>query len=156
MIMVDFLEDAREEMKRADHLLYVSLKYTRTVDVLKSLIDRLVSTIDVLIDSLLEHALDKKMISEKPDNLGLKGELAKKTFKDPIIDEMVNFSLFLKQVNRAEYKKSREFRRHVTMSTVTDIGIVNVDIDTIKEDYFQTRSYLEHAETIIFGEKEII
>ena len=154
--MVSFLEEAREEMKRADHLLYVSLKYTRTVDVLKSLIDRLVSAIDVIIDNLLEHALDKKMISEKPDNLGLRGDLAKKTFKDPIIDEMVDFSLFLKQLNRAEYKKTREFRRHVTMSAVVDIGIVNVDIDTIKDDYFKTRSYLEHAEVIIFGEKDII
>jgi hypothetical protein len=154
--MVSFLEQAREEMKRADHLLYVSLKYTRTVDVLKSLIDRLVSTIDVIIDGLLEYALEKKMIPEKPDNLGLKGDLVKKTFKDPIVDEMVNFSLFMKQLNRAEYKKTREFRRHVTMSAVIDIGIVNVDIDTIKEDYFKTRSYMEHAETIIFGEKEVI
>lgn len=154
--MPTFLEEAREEMKRADHLLYVSLKYTRTVDVLKSLIDRLANAIDAIINHLLDYALEEKMISEKPDNLGLRGGLVKKTFKDPIIDEMVDFSLFLKQLNRVEYKRSKEFRRHVTMTVLTDTGVVNVDIDTIKEDYFKTKQYLEHAEKMIFGEKDII
>ena len=31
-----------EELKRVDHLVYVSLKYTRTVDVIRSIIDRLI------------------------------------------------------------------------------------------------------------------
>ena len=154
--MPSFLEQAREEMKRADHLLYVSLKYTRTVDVLKSLIDRLINAVDALIDNLLDYALEKKMISEKPDNLGLRGDLAKKTFKDPIVTEMVDFSLFMKQINRAEYKRSKEFRRHVTMTAITDRGIVNVDIDTIKEDYFKTKQYLEYTEKLIYGEQETI
>ena len=61
-----FLEEAREELKRADHLIYVSLKYTRTVDVIKSVIDRLISCLDFVIDKLLDHAIDKKLISEKP------------------------------------------------------------------------------------------
>ena len=68
--MLPILEDAREEMKRADHLLYVSLKYTRTVDVLKSLIDRLINTINAITDELLDYALQKKKIKEKPENLG--------------------------------------------------------------------------------------
>ncbi len=152
--MPPFLEEAREEMKRAEHLLYVSLKYTRTVDVIKSLIDRLVNAIDATTDKLLDYAVQKKKIREKPENLGLKGELAKKTFKDPIITEMVDFGMFLKQVNRAQYTKSREFRRHVTMTAMTDAGIVEINIDVIKEHYIKTRTFLEHAETVIFGEKE--
>ena len=154
--MPSFLEDAREELKRADHLLYVSLKYTRTVDVIKSLIQRLINATDRLINNLLEHALEKKMITENPENTGLKGELAKKTFNDPIIKEMVDFNLFMKQVNRAEYKKSREFRRHVTMTAFTKSGAVDINMDIIKEEYFKTLSYLEHAEKVIFGEKEDI
>ncbi len=34
--MTDYLDNAKNEMKRVDHLLFVSLKYTRTVDVIKS------------------------------------------------------------------------------------------------------------------------
>ena len=152
--MLSFLEDAREDMKRADHLLYVSLKYTRTVDVIKSLIQRLINATNHIINNLLEYALEKKMISENPENAGLKGELAKKTFNDPIIKEMVDFNLFMKQVNRAEYKKSREFRRHVTMTAFTSEGPIDIHTDSIKEDYLKTKLYLEHAEKMIFGEKE--
>ena len=69
---------------------------------------------------------------------------------------MVDFNLSMKQVNRAEYKKSREFRRHVTMTAFTDAGTVEIDMDRVKEDYLKTRDYLEHAETMIFGERENI
>ena len=58
--MPSLIEPAREEMKRADHLLYVSLKYTRTVDVIKSLIERLFSTIDAITDALLDYGVDKR------------------------------------------------------------------------------------------------
>jgi hypothetical protein len=122
--MTSFIEQAREEMKRADHLLYVSLKYTRTVDVIKSLIDRLVNSIDAVTDSLLDYALEKKKVKEKPENLGLRAELAKKTFKDTTITEMIEFGMFLKQINRAEYKRSKEYRRHVTMTVISENGIV--------------------------------
>jgi len=154
--MPQMIEQAREEMKRADHLLYVSLKYTRTVDVLKSLLDRLINAIDAITDSLLDFALEKKKISEKPENLGLKGNLAKKTFKDQTIIEMIDFGMSLKKINRAEYKRSREFRRHVTMTVITDTGIVEINIDVIKEHYFKVKAYLEYAEKLIFGEKEQI
>ncbi len=153
--MPSFIEAAREEMKRADHLLYVSLKYTRTVDVIKSLIDRLANAIDGVSDSLLDFALEKKKIKEKPENLGLKADLVKKTYsKDELIREMVDFGMFLKQINRAEYKRSKEYRRHVTMTVITDNGIINIDIDTIKEHYLKTKDYLEHAERLIYGEKD--
>lgn len=152
--MTSFIEQAREEMKRADHLLYVSLKYTRTVDVIKSLIDRLVNAIDAIVDSLLDYALEKKKIKEKPENLGLKAELAKKTFKDEELAAMIELGMFLKQINRAEYKRSKEFRRHVTMTVISDNGIVNIDIDTIKEYYLRTKTYLEYAERMIYGERE--
>lgn len=154
--MPNTLKDAREEMKRADHLLYVSLKYTRTVDVIKSFLDRLINSIDAIINNLLDYALEKKVISEKPENLGLRGELAKRAFKDQTISEMVDFGMWLKKINRAEYKRSREFRRHVTMSAITDTGIVDINIDVVKEYYFKTKSYLEYAEKLIYGETETI
>ena len=47
--MDDALYDAEKELKRVDHLIYVSLKYTRTVDVFKNIIKRLISTIDFIM-----------------------------------------------------------------------------------------------------------
>ena len=69
---------------------------------------------------------------------------------------MIDFGLFLKQVNRAECKRSQEFRRHVTMTALTDTGPVNVDIDTIKDYYLNTKKWLEHSERLIYGEQETL
>ena len=52
--MNEEFEQAKGELRRADHLMYVSLKYTRTVDVIKSLIMRMLNTYDNLILSLLK------------------------------------------------------------------------------------------------------
>jgi len=148
-----FLEDAREELKRADHLIYVSLKYTRTVDVIKNLIERLISCIDFVIEGLLDHAIEQKMISEKPANIGLKCNTLKKVFGEKV-EAMVALYLHLRKVSRAEYKKSSEYRRHVTMTATTDEGVFLIDIDKSKELYLQVKQFVEDAERLIGGEEE--
>ena len=148
-----FLEEAREELKRADHLIYVSLKYTRTVDVIKSVIERLISCLDFVIDKLLDHAIDEKLISEKPANIGLKSNVLKKAY-GAAVAEMVTFYTLMRKISRAEYKKSSEYRRHVTLTAMTDEGIFTVDIDKAKELFFKVRQFVEDAEKFIGGEEE--
>jgi hypothetical protein len=145
--------EAKDELKRADHLLYVSLKYTRTVDVIRNIIDRLINSLEFTISDLLTYAKDKEMIPEKPANMGLMCDVLKKTFKDDEkIQEMVNFFLMLRRISRAEYKKSSEYRRHVSMSVILDEIILNISIDKIKEYYDATVSFVEYAEKTIRGE----
>ena len=148
-----FLEEAREELKRADHLIYVSLKYTRTVDVIKSIIERFISCLDFVIDKLLDHALETKLIAEKPTNAGLKANLVKKVYGDRVT-EMVTLYLLMRKISRAEYKKSSEYRRHVTMTATTDEGIHLIDIDKSKELFFKVKLYVEDAEKLIGGDVE--
>ena len=44
-----------QEKISADHLLYVSLKYTKTCDVILNLIQRWRKMIETAIDEILEH-----------------------------------------------------------------------------------------------------
>ncbi|MBN2454787.1 hypothetical protein JXB11_04550 [Candidatus Woesearchaeota archaeon] len=151
--MEKYLSEAKEELKRADHLLYVSLKYTRTVDVIRNIIERLINSLELTIKDLLEHAREKKLIKEKPSNVGIMCDLIKKTFADEKIKEMVNFFLMLRKISRADYKKSSEYRRHVTMAVILDEIIINISIDKIKEYYEATADFLDYSEKIILGEK---
>lgn len=48
--MKEAITNAVEELKRVDHLIYVSLKYTRTVDVIRSVINRLIESYNAIID----------------------------------------------------------------------------------------------------------
>ncbi len=151
---MNLIHEAREELKRADHLLYVSLKYTRTVDVIKSLIERLLNGLTIAIDCLLQRAKEKKRIKEIPQNLGLKCDLAKKKYNDEKISDMIGFAMMLRKISKADYKRSNEFRRHVTMTAITDSGIVNITLDVIKEYYERTVDYIDYVDNMLYPKKE--
>ena len=57
-----------QEKISADHLLYVSLKYTKTCDVIMNLILRWKGMIETSIEKILEHAKKRKKISSVPTN----------------------------------------------------------------------------------------
>ena len=64
--MLEHDSDAREELKRADHLLYVTLKYTKNIDVIKNAIRRLVNSCDYTILDVMEYLKSRKKIKEYP------------------------------------------------------------------------------------------
>lgn len=148
--MLEALNNAKEELKRADHLIYVSLKYTRTCDVFKSIIDRLINAIDFSLDALLKKLEEAKKISSLPTAPVLKCNVIKEQVKDEEISKLIDFYLMLRQINRCKYTRSKEFRRNVTMSV--DIGngkTLEINIDVITEYFKNTRKHIEHIEEIM-------
>ena len=153
--MKKLLYDAKEEIKRADHLIYVSLKYTRTVDMFRHILKRIINSLDFTIDALLKYAKKKKKIKEMPTSPVMKGNIVKEIFSDhEKIIEMVNFYLFLRKVIRAKYTKAREYRRHVTMAVVIEEGPVEINIDIIHEYFDKIKEYIAYTEELIFGKNE--
>ncbi|HLG23367.1 MAG TPA: hypothetical protein VI564_00380 [Candidatus Nanoarchaeia archaeon] len=154
--MKESFDEAVQELKRVDHLFWVSLKYTRTVDVIKHVIDRLISCIGFGLEAILKYSKEKKLVSNIPDNAGLRIDLIKETFpQNSEIMEYVNFYARLRKLSRADYTKREEFRRHVTMIATIDNGeVVEVSIDTLKEYYEKTRVFLHFVKRTINEEKE--
>jgi hypothetical protein len=150
--MKESLDKAMSELRRADHLIYVSLKYIRTVDVIRSVINRLMAGLDFGVIALLELAKHKKKIEEYPKNIALRCALVKKLYKDEKIIKHIDFYLKLRRIMRADYKKSSEYRRHVTMTALTDEGLINIDIDKIEELYKKSQDFLELVRKKIEGE----
>ncbi len=147
---------AVQELKRVDHLFWVSLKYTRTVDVIKHVIDRIISCMSYGFESLLKYAQDKKLVTNIPDNAGLRCELLRKTFPDNAeLIEYINFYTLLRKLSKAEYTKKEEFRRHVAMIATIDKGeIIEISIDTLKEYYEKTKEFIRLVKRTINEEKE--
>ncbi len=154
--MKESFDEAVQELKRVDHLFWVSLKYTRTVDVIKHMIERLINCIGFGLESLLKYAKEKKLVTIVPENAGLRCDLLKKTFPDNLeLIDYINFYLRLRKLSKAEYTRREEFRRHVTMIATIDKGeVVEVSIDSLKEDYGKTRNFLTFVKKIINEEKE--
>jgi hypothetical protein len=138
-------EKATYELKRVDHLIYVSLKYTRTVDVIKNIVERLISTYDNVWDELLDRAERAHKIFEIPISPAMKCAQLKKLHNDPRLHKEIEFYLMLRQLNKADYSSHQEYRRHVTMKAKLQNGSdVEINIDVITEYYKRTREFLEY------------
>jgi hypothetical protein len=144
--MNEQLQNAKEELKRVDHLIYVSLKYTRTVDVLRNVIGRLINAFDFVADSLLARAEEDGKISVMPTAPKMKCEKILEIYKDDIIKDFIKLYLLLRRIHAAEYARENEYRRHVTMVSRTDSEEIRIDIDKVTEYYKQGKDLIEHIE----------
>jgi hypothetical protein len=143
------LESAREELKRVDHQIYVSLKYTRTVDVLLNIMHRMIEGYDFLLEGLLNYARESKMISEIPSSPKERVALVNRLFPEPEVQENLELYLLLRKLVIANYRKEQEFRRHVAMIAFLQTGEVRVNIDIITNYYTIIRSFLLYVENKI-------
>lgn len=141
------LQLAHQELKRADHSIAVSLKYTRTVDVIKSIIERLISTIAFGMDALL--AKSQKKTEEIPELPRLKIEATKKLYpEDKTIQDFIQFYILLRKVDKAKFTRAQEYRRHVTMTAkLEDETELEVTIDIITDYYDRTKEFLQYVST---------
>lgn len=150
------MEEAKEELKRVDHLVFVSLKYTRTVDVIKSVLERLIAAYEFIVMELLEYIKEQKKVQVFPQSPVERVGVIQNAFPDHLeLNETLNFYLKLRKLSRAPYGKREEFRRHVTMiATLENEEVVEVDIDRVKEYYDKTKEFVGKVYVMIEGEKE--
>ena len=152
--MQESLHFAKEELKRADHLINVSLKYTRTVDVLKSIIERMINAYDNAIDALLKLAKEQKRIATIPELPRMRAETIKKVYDTPEVNAYIEFYYLLRKIDKSEFERAREYRRHVTMTAFIDSKEIEITID-IMYDYFEKiKDFIFFAEKAIMIEEE--
>lgn len=141
--MIELLDDAGEELKRAEHLIYVSLKYTRTADVLMNTLSRMIDGYEFLLDSLLQYAKDTKGLQESPTTPLEKGNLVKKIFPQQEIQDNVDLFFLMRKIYRAPYEKEQEYRRHVAIITHLDGRDEIINIDIITQYYEFQRAFFK-------------
>lgn len=119
--MNEYLLAAHEELKRLEHIIYVSLKYTRTVDVIINALNRLVNIFDIIIEGFLIKFQEEGKIESIPKSPALRSLKLSKFFEDDKNFQCyLSFYTFLKNVLKAPHKKREEYRRHVTL--IADLG----------------------------------
>jgi len=137
---------ALEEMKRVDHLIFVTLKYTRTVDVIRNVLERLVSTMDFQIADLLEHYRKKGKLVSVPAATLIRCRKLETIFpKDSEIKDLIDFYMRLKKLVTSDYKKKEEYRKNVAMITKED----EVTIDKLKVYAEETKKYINYLDALM-------
>jgi len=144
------MERIIQEKISADHLLYVSLKYTKTTDVILNLIARWRSIIDLCIDKILEKAKKKKQISSIPSIPKLKIDKLREVYKkNEIIMQTLDLHEFFKNIEKLEKIRENEFRKNMTLKVLYRGNWIDINLDKLKE-------YNESLERFISNLKQIL
>ncbi|MCD4760174.1 hypothetical protein K8R33_04785 [archaeon] len=138
---MSLIEDAKGEIKRADHLIYVSLKYTRTCDIILNIFKRLIAAYDFAILASLEKAKQENKTSIIPESKLLRVEMLsrlKRKFKKHL--DIYNL---MKKIENSEFGRREEYRKHVTMvCQVSPDKTLEIDVPTVIDFFEKTKEFV--------------
>lgn len=148
--MNEYLEEAKEELKRVDHIIYVSLKYTRTVDIIRNALHRLVSAFDFIIEGILWHDKQQKKTNDIPKSFKMKIEVLRALYPgDEKLAKYIDLYLFMRELVAAPYDRREEYRRYVTMISKLENKTAEIDIDALEDNFdVMAKEFLEYAEVL--------
>lgn len=132
--MTEVLEKIMKEKISADHLLYVSMKYTKTCDVMINLIKRWKIMMDLSFDGILDKAKKKKKVKTIPTAPKLKIDLIKVAFADEpdVMNAVKEYEMF-KLIDVLKKTKENEFRKGVCLGVLYKGEIIAVNLEKLKE-----------------------
>lgn len=128
------MEKIIKEKTSADHLLYVSLKYTKTCDVIINLLLRWKIMIEFAMDKLIERAKKKKKWKPVPDAPRAKLVQLKKIYaKDENVSEVLKLYELFRDIEQLDKVRESEFRKGVNLRVNYKGEEVNINLDKLKE-----------------------
>ena len=129
-----------EELKRADHLVYVSLKYTRTTDIMLNAMKRMIAAFELSMIRYLEFEKKNKKISTIPLSKKERTHLVKDLLGTSVSKYLMLYFL-LKKIEKSEYTSIEEFRKNVTLKTKTTRPI-EVKVNNLYEYLDKTKEFI--------------
>lgn len=128
------MEKIIKEKISADHLLYVSLKYTKTCDVIINLLLRWKNMIDMAMNNLVDRAKKEKKWKAIPDAPRAKLVQLKKIYEgDMVIFEALKLYELFRDVESLEKVREHEFRKGVNLRVNYKGEVININLDKLKE-----------------------
>lgn len=128
------MEQIIKEKISADHLLYVSLKYTKTCDVIINLLFRWKMMIELCMDVLVEKAKKQKKWKFIPDAPRARLLQLKKIYtNDPVIIESLKLYELFRDIEMLDKVRENEFRKGVNLRVIYKEQTVNINLEKLKE-----------------------
>ena len=128
------MERIIKEKISADHLLYVSLKYTKTCDVIINLLLRWKIMIELAMDLLVEKAKKQKKWKPIPNAPRAKLIQLKKIYADdPLVSETLQLYELFRDIDSLDKIRENEFRKGVNLKVVYRGENVNINLETLRQ-----------------------
>src|SRR3989344_417301 len=128
------MEEIIKEKISADNLLYVSLKYTKTCDVIINLLSRWKNMIEKGMDKLVEKAKKEKKWKPTPDAPRAKQVQLKQIYiNKPEISETLKLYELFRDLDKCDKIRENEFRKGVNLKVIYRNETININLDKLKE-----------------------
>lgn len=142
-------EEIIKEKTSADHLMYVSLKYTKTCDVILNLLARWKSLIEISFDAILQKGCDNGTIACMHNTPKQRIEFIKKYFSDnENIQNIVPIYIFFKRVPDLAKCRTGEFRKNVNLKIKMPKKDVDINMEKLTEYYGLVEKFIEEVKKI--------
>ena len=117
----------------AEHLFFVSLKYTKTGDVILNLIKKWEEIIDLCVDMLIKVVKKKRKMKIIPSAPRAKEILVRNSFRNPLIKKVMDMHFLFRKMPNLEKIRDHEFRKNVTVKVIDAGKEININMDKLKE-----------------------
>lgn len=139
-------EPAREELKRIDHLIFVTLKYTRTADIIRTIVGKFILTLDHQTEKYYLVQVERGKIKDMPPVALMRMKKLEQIYnKDAKVKDMVDFYVQLKAIYNADFKSKEEYRKNVTLVTKGK----EINIAMLKDYVTTTKDYVNYIDELI-------
>ena len=139
---------AKEDFKRVDHIIYVSLKYTKTGDVILNLLSRWKNLMELSFDFMIQSKIEAGKIPELPISPKQRIEYMRKYFKkSDEIQEIIPLYIFFKRVPDLPKSRVGEFRKNVALNVQTPKELVIINMERLGEYYEKIEKFMKVVKT---------
>ncbi len=124
--------EVERERKMAEHLYYVSLKYSKTGDVILNLMSRWEKMIDRSMEVLLKKALKEKKIIEIPIAPKARENATRKLYRNPMVTEVLDLYSMFRRLPQSDKLKEHEFRKNVALRIMDNGKEIEANMEKLK------------------------
>ena len=140
------IEQIIKEKISADHLLYVSLKYTKTCDVIINLVYRWRSLILLSLDEMIKHAKKKKLVKVIPAAPKPRIDKSKEIFKkQEAVLAAIELYDFFKNFEILKKEKEHEFRKNVNLKVFYKGAEIDINLEKLKEYAMIVENFISYV-----------
>jgi len=128
------MENLIQQKISADHLMFVSLKYTKTCGVMINLLEKWASIITDGTAILLQDAKKKKKLKIIPPSPVMRIMKAQEIFsKEEDVTKVLEVQDMFKKIDSLRKLRENEFRKNVTLRVFYKGKEIAVNLDKLKE-----------------------
>jgi len=143
-------EEIIKEKTSADHLMFVSLKYTKTCDVMMNLLARWKSLSERCFDAILEKGVEDGSVPAMPATPKQRIEFIKKYFvENKAVQDVVPLYIFFKRVPDLSFCRIGEFRKNVCLKVKMPRKDVEVNMEKLGEYYDTVECFMKEVKKIL-------